>query len=97
MSDVDFFKALATSEELNDFKMIVDALVKKHPDNNDDILDFLGGLLTAMYMNPARAVFQAETMKFMVLTRNIADGVLPQIGSLAEFFRFLGKGGKPEK
>ena len=94
---IDFFKELATSEELNDFKLLVDALIKKYPDNRDDILDFLGGLLASTYESPARAVFQAETMKFIALTRNISDGVLPQLGSLTDFFSFLGKGGKPEK
>jgi len=87
---------LAVSEELNDFSLLVDALTKKHPDNHDDILDFLNGLLAARYENPARAVFQAETMKFMVMVRNVsavtqAEGFLPFLRS---FMELLKKGGK---
>ena len=96
-ADIDFFKELATSEEMNDLQMIIDTLIKKYPDNKDDVLDFLMGSLGATYENPARAVFQAETMKFLALTRNIAGGVMPHLGELMRFFGSIGKGGKPEK
>ena len=81
-------KELASSEEANDIAVAVTSLLGRHPDHSDDVLDFVTGLLMPRYKSPARAIFQAETMKFLCMTRNM-ENVMPHVGSLVEFLKLV--------
>ena len=87
-----FMKDLASSEEANDIVVAVARLFEKHPGQKDDVLDFITGLLMSRYESPARAIFQAETMKFLCLVKNMGM-VMPHIDSLLDFFKLV-KGGR---
>ena len=95
---VEFFTELAASEELNEYKLLIDSLLKRYPDNVDDVLDFLGGMLTAMYQNPERAVWQAETMKYAIISLNAATVLNSgKMNPFIEFINSISKGDKPIK